>query len=181
MAMAGCFACPMFNMLFGLGTALMLQTANVYPEAYELRFHLSIVVAFVFLLLSLMGSLLIVTWNRFRVPKFWGFCLVGLYVVFMVISLIIAKFSVWFWRRKWQLSEAPYLNLHLHICTGLRFSCDYFYCSSLLAEICQENRSWNQQLNLVLKLLLQDVVGQTLFILGKDQKALHVSLSVENR
>ncbi|PHT41142.1 Cation/calcium exchanger 5 [Capsicum baccatum] len=93
MAMAGCFAGPMFNMLFGLGTALVMQTANVYPEAYELHLHVSIVVAFVFLLLSLMGSLLLVTWNRFRVPRFWGFCLVGLYVVFMVISLVIAKFS----------------------------------------------------------------------------------------
>ncbi|CAN4111168.1 unnamed protein product [Withania somnifera] len=92
MAMAGCFAGPMFNMLFGLGTALVMQTANVYPEAYELHLHVSIVVAFVFLLLSLMGSLLLVTWNRFRVPRFWGFCLVGLYVVFMVISLVIAKF-----------------------------------------------------------------------------------------
>ncbi|KAL9142658.1 hypothetical protein ABFS82_14G184400 [Erythranthe guttata] len=93
MAMAGCFACPMFNMLFGLGTALVMQTGSVYPEAYELRFHTSIVVAFVFLILSLMGSLLVVTWCRFRVPRFWGFCLVGLYVVFMAVSLLIAKFS----------------------------------------------------------------------------------------
>ncbi|XP_052194406.1 cation/calcium exchanger 5 [Diospyros lotus] len=93
MAMAGCFAGPMFNMLFGLGTALVTQTANVYPEAYELHFHVSIVVAFVFLLLSLMGSLLVVTWYRFRVPRFWGFCLVGLYVTFIAVSLVIAKFS----------------------------------------------------------------------------------------
>nr|GEV18455.1 cation/calcium exchanger 5 [Tanacetum cinerariifolium] len=64
MAMAGCFAGPMFNMLFGLGTALVIQTANVYPEAYELRFH---------------------------VPRFWGFCLVGLYVFFIAVSLLIAK------------------------------------------------------------------------------------------
>ena len=33
MAMAGCFAGPMFNMLFGLGTALVIETASVYPEA----------------------------------------------------------------------------------------------------------------------------------------------------
>ncbi|KAI3794595.1 hypothetical protein L1987_37227 [Smallanthus sonchifolius] len=91
MAMAGCFAGPMFNMLFGLGTALVIQTANVYPEAYELQFHVSIVVAFVFLILSLMGSLLVVTWCRFHVPRFWGFCLVGLYVFFIALSLIIAK------------------------------------------------------------------------------------------
>ncbi|KAK3033158.1 hypothetical protein RJ639_036342 [Escallonia herrerae] len=93
MAMAGCFACPMFNMLFGLGTALVIQTANVYPEAYKLHFHVSIAVAFMFLFLSLMGSLLVVTWCKFRVPRFWGFCLVVLYVVFIVVSLVIAKFS----------------------------------------------------------------------------------------
>ncbi|KAL1802323.1 hypothetical protein ACET3Z_030970 [Daucus carota] len=94
MAMAGCFAGPMFNMLFGLGTALVIQTASVYPKAYELHFHVSIVVAFIFLLLSLMGSLLVVTWCRFRVPRLWGFCLVGLYIVFIIVSLIIAKFSI---------------------------------------------------------------------------------------
>lgn len=93
MAMAGCFAGPMFNMLFGLGTGLVIETAEVFPEAYKLHFHTSIVVAFVFLLLSLMGSLLVVTWNRFRVPRFWGFCLVGLYIIFMVVSLVIAAFS----------------------------------------------------------------------------------------
>ncbi|XP_031255411.1 cation/calcium exchanger 5 [Pistacia vera] len=93
MAMAGCFAGPMFNMLIGLGSALVMQTANVHPEAYQLHFHIGIVTAFVFLLLSLMGSLLVITWSRFRVPRFWGFCLVGLYVVFTAVSLIIAKFS----------------------------------------------------------------------------------------
>ncbi|CAH2038521.1 unnamed protein product [Thlaspi arvense] len=93
MAMAGCFAGPMFNMLVGLGTALVMQTANVYPNAYELGFHVGIVIAFVFLLLSLMGSLLVITWSRFRVPRLWGICLVGLYVVFTFVSLIIATFS----------------------------------------------------------------------------------------
>lgn len=94
MAMAGCFAGPMFKMLFELGTALVIQTASVYPEAYELHFHISIVVAFIFLLLSLMGSLLVVTWCRFRVPRFWGFCLVCLYIVFIIVSLIIARLSI---------------------------------------------------------------------------------------
>ncbi|KAK9732592.1 hypothetical protein RND81_04G008400 [Saponaria officinalis] len=93
LAMAGCFAGPMFNMLVGLGTALVIQTAKVYPEPYVLHFHVSIVVAFVFLFLSLMGSLLVITWSRFRVPRFWGFCLVGLYVFFTALSLIIARFS----------------------------------------------------------------------------------------
>ncbi|XP_020214018.1 cation/calcium exchanger 5 [Cajanus cajan] len=93
MAMAGCFAGPMFNMLVGLGSALVIQTANIYPSAYKLNFHVGIVIAFVFLLSSLMGSLLVITWCRFRVPRFWGFCLVGIYVAFMAASLVIAMFS----------------------------------------------------------------------------------------
>ncbi|XP_042502663.1 cation/calcium exchanger 5 [Macadamia integrifolia] len=93
MAMAGCFAGPMFNMLVGLGTALVMQTMDIYPTAYELRFHVSIVIAFVFLLLSLMGSLFVVTFFRFRVPRFWGFFLVGLYCLFIMVSLIIAKIT----------------------------------------------------------------------------------------
>jgi sodium/potassium/calcium exchanger 6 len=93
MAMAGCFAGPMFNMLVGLGSALVIQTTNTYPKAYELNFHVGIVIAFVFLLLSLMGSLLVITWSRFRVPRFWGFCLVGLYIVFMAVSSVVAIFS----------------------------------------------------------------------------------------
>lgn len=93
MAMAGCFVGPMFNMLVGLGTAMVIETAKVYPEVYELRFHVSIVVAFVFLLLSLMGSLLVITWFRFRVPRFWGFFLVGLYLIFTVVSLAIARLA----------------------------------------------------------------------------------------
>lgn len=93
MAMAGCFVGPMFNMLFGLGTALVTESVSIYPQAYELNFHVSIVVAFVFLILSLMGSVLVIMWYRFRVPRFWGFCLVGLYVAFMALTLVIAKFS----------------------------------------------------------------------------------------
>ncbi|PIA30849.1 hypothetical protein AQUCO_05400150v1 [Aquilegia coerulea] len=93
MAMAGCFAGPMFNMLVGLGTGLVFQTADAYPMAYKLQFHISIVVAFVFLLLSLMGSLFVVTLFKFRVPRFWGFCLVGLYILFTAVSLVIARFS----------------------------------------------------------------------------------------
>lgn len=92
MAMAGCFAGPMFNMLVGLGSALVMQTTNSYPKAYELHFHFGIITAFVFLLMSLMGSLLVIIWSRFRVPRFWGFCLVALYAVFIAVSLIIAKF-----------------------------------------------------------------------------------------
>ncbi|CAN6462858.1 unnamed protein product [Victoria cruziana] len=93
MAIAGCFAGPMFNMLIGFGSALVFGTLQTFPEGYNLIFNTNIIIAFVFLLLSLMGSLLVVAGFRFRVPKFWGFCLVGAYALFIVTSLLVAEIS----------------------------------------------------------------------------------------
>ncbi|KAF3796057.1 Cation/calcium exchanger 5 [Nymphaea thermarum] len=93
MAIAGCFAGPMFNMLIGFGSALVFGAVQKFPEGYNLIFNSNIIVAFVFLLLSLMGSLLVVAWFRFRVPRFWGFCLVGAYALFIIISLLLAEIS----------------------------------------------------------------------------------------
>ncbi|KAK8966923.1 Cation/calcium exchanger 5 [Platanthera guangdongensis] len=92
-AMAGCFAGPMFNMLVGLGSALVMETISLYPGSFHLQLHVGIVVAFAFLLLSLMGSLLVVAWFRFRVPRFWGYTLIGLYLAFTALSLSIAVVS----------------------------------------------------------------------------------------
>ncbi|KAG0452910.1 hypothetical protein HPP92_025574 [Vanilla planifolia] len=92
-AMAGCFAGPAFNMLVGLGSALVMETAMLYPGAYKLQLNISIVVAFAFLLLTLMCTLLVVTWFRFRVPRFWGYCLMGLYLSFTALGMAVAVLS----------------------------------------------------------------------------------------
>ena len=42
---------------------------NCCPNAYELHFHVGIVTAFIFLLLNLIGSLTVISWYRFQVPK----------------------------------------------------------------------------------------------------------------
>ncbi|KAK9291751.1 hypothetical protein L1049_019701 [Liquidambar formosana] len=66
MAMAGCFAGPMFNMLVGLGTALVIQTANVFPKAYELHFHLGIVIGICVLAFELDG--VSASYNLVQIP-----------------------------------------------------------------------------------------------------------------
>lgn len=87
MAMAGCFAGPMFNMLVGFGLALALKASRMHPAPYLLEYNPSIVVAFGFLFVSLLGSLLVITWSRFQVPRYWGFCLIALYITFVVVSI----------------------------------------------------------------------------------------------
>lgn len=91
MAMAGCFAGPMFNMLVGFGLALAMKASRMHPAPYLLEYNPSIVVAFGFLFVSLLGSLLVISWSKFQVPRFWGFCLIALYIAFVIVSISNAK------------------------------------------------------------------------------------------
>lgn len=93
MSVAGCFAGPMFNMLIGLGAALSLRTAKDYPVGYQLDQHPGILVAFGFLCISLLGTLLVVSMSRFQVTRFWGKCLISWYILFMVISVVVANMA----------------------------------------------------------------------------------------
>lgn len=91
MAVAGCFAGPMFNMLVGLGTALCLRTAKDFPVGYQLDQHPGILLAFGFLSLNLLGTLSVVTLSNFQLTRFWGKCLISWYALFMVLSVIVAE------------------------------------------------------------------------------------------
>jgi len=93
MAIAGCFAGPMFNMLVGLGTALCLQTVKEFPVGYHLDQHPGILLAFGFLSLNLLSTLFFVTSSKFQLTRFWGKCLISWYVLFMVLSVIVADIN----------------------------------------------------------------------------------------
>ncbi|CAK9221653.1 unnamed protein product [Sphagnum jensenii] len=93
MAVTGCFAGPMFNMLVGLGLALTLRTAKDFPVGYKLDRHPGILVAFGFLVLGLLGSLVVVTCSGFQVTRSWGICLISWYLFFMVVSAVVANMT----------------------------------------------------------------------------------------
>lgn len=93
MAVAGCFAGPMFNMLVGLGSALCLRTAKDFPVGYRLDHHPGILVAFGFLSLNLIGTLSVVSSSKFQLTRLWGKCLISWYVLFMVVSVVVAHMA----------------------------------------------------------------------------------------
>jgi len=89
MAVAGCYAGPMFNMLIGLGLALAIKTTNIYPNGYKLPYHPNVPISFGFLFACLLGSLAAVALSRFRITRPWGVCLITLYVLFMAVSILV--------------------------------------------------------------------------------------------
>jgi solute carrier family 24 (sodium/potassium/calcium exchanger), member 6 len=89
MAIAGCFAGPMFNLLIGVGISLVLVTSKTYPEPFTFDKKLDVPVTMACLALSLIFSLVYVGTNNFTMTKSYGVYLMIFYVVFLIVSFLL--------------------------------------------------------------------------------------------
>ncbi|CAI6010125.1 unnamed protein product [Closterium sp. NIES-65] len=89
MAIAGCFAGPMFNLMVGVGSALAVRSWDLYPEPLVLYHHPNVLLALCFLLGGVLSSIAFVVWSGFRVTRTWGVCLICMYLTFVVAAVAI--------------------------------------------------------------------------------------------
>lgn len=82
MATAACFAGPLFNMLVGLGIALLMKSIAIYPSQFKAELSLKIYVGFLTLFLSLASSLLVIPLSKFKIKKWYGIYLLLLNILF---------------------------------------------------------------------------------------------------
>jgi Ca2+/Na+ antiporter len=99
MAIAACFAGPLFNLLLGLGMSLTVQALRepdhvvdmLNPSGYDaLTCRQSSIVfcCFVFLLISLVSSFIVVPLNGFRIKPWYGGLLIALYAVYLTFCFV---------------------------------------------------------------------------------------------
>jgi len=79
MAIAACFGGPLFNLLVGLGIALTFGCISKYPMVYPLALTNTMVIAFIFLGVGLLSTLVVVPLNGFVFPKKYAIYLYFLY------------------------------------------------------------------------------------------------------
>jgi len=91
MAIAGCYGGPVFNILVGLGLSISFACIKSYPAKFDVVFDLSSIVSLVFLFISLISTIAIVTFRSFFVERTLGYYLVSLYVVYTIVQLIIVS------------------------------------------------------------------------------------------
>ncbi|GJP38587.1 hypothetical protein CLOM_g23027 [Closterium sp. NIES-68] len=89
MAIAGCFAGPMFNLMVGVGSALAVRSWDLYPEPLVLFHHPNVLLALCSLLGGVLSSIAVVVWSGFRVTRTWGVCLICMYLTFVVAAVAI--------------------------------------------------------------------------------------------
>ncbi|KAF9956460.1 hypothetical protein BGZ70_009870 [Mortierella alpina] len=88
MALSACFGGPLLNMLVGLGISGAYVTLKT-QEDIPLEISPSLFVSLVAVLLTMLGMFVVVPRNGYVFARWWGWTLVAVYVVSMVVNVIL--------------------------------------------------------------------------------------------
>ncbi|KAL5539032.1 hypothetical protein UlMin_043692 [Ulmus minor] len=86
-AISGCYAGPMFNMLVGIGFALVLSSWTEYPFLYVIPKDPYLYEAVAFLMCGLVWALVVLTKKKMKLDRVLGFGLISIYLCFLFIRV----------------------------------------------------------------------------------------------
>ena len=89
MALAGCYASPVFDIFVGLGLSFAYVCLKRYPEPYRLELDTATFVSLLFAYISLISTLVVVSLSHFKYEKKFGLCLIALYVLYQLVQAAI--------------------------------------------------------------------------------------------
>ncbi|XP_061363871.1 cation/calcium exchanger 1-like [Gastrolobium bilobum] len=89
-AVSGCYAGPMFNILMGLGLPLVLSAWSEYPDSYVIPKDPSLFGTLLFLMVGVLWALVILVKKNMRLHKSLGAGLLTIYLCFLFIRLAMA-------------------------------------------------------------------------------------------
>ncbi|KAG2392909.1 hypothetical protein C9374_009486 [Naegleria lovaniensis] len=92
MALGAVFGGPMLNLLIGLFVALTFAPAQLTKLCFSLDSDPTVNLSFIFLIVSLLSSIIVIPILKFRAPKAFGVYMYCLYVVYLVMALLSALF-----------------------------------------------------------------------------------------
>mmetsp|Transcript_19575 Transcript_19575/g.32704 ORF Transcript_19575/g.32704 Transcript_19575/m.32704 type:complete len:700 (+) Transcript_19575:50-2149(+) len=93
MALAGCYGGPVFNILMGLGVALVFATLHAYPHPYTVRLDVSSLISIAFLYIAMISTSVIIYLNGFKIERTFGIFLLSLYAVYTVFQATVVAFQ----------------------------------------------------------------------------------------
>ncbi|KAF3959115.1 hypothetical protein CMV_016035 [Castanea mollissima] len=86
-AISGCYAGPMFNVLMGLGLSLGFSSFSEYPSSFEIPGDPSLYETLGFLMAGLLWALVILPKKNMRLDKSLGYGLLTIYFCFLFLRL----------------------------------------------------------------------------------------------
>lgn len=92
MALAGCYGGPVFNILGGMSVGLAVAAYQTFPAPYPLHLDAACIMSIVFLYISLISTIVIVTMKNYQVDRQFGIYLISLYAVYSVCQATLLYF-----------------------------------------------------------------------------------------
>ncbi|RDX97769.1 Cation/calcium exchanger 1, partial [Mucuna pruriens] len=89
-AVSGCYAGPMFNILMGLGLPLVLSAWSEYPQSYVIPKDPSLYATLLFLMGGVLWALVILAKKNMKLDKSLGAGLLTIYLCFLFIRMAMA-------------------------------------------------------------------------------------------
>ncbi|RIB01173.1 Sodium/calcium exchanger protein, partial [Gigaspora rosea] len=86
MAMSACFGGPMLNILLGIGLSGTYITAKT-GIPYKIQIEPTLIVSSISLLITLFSALIYLPLNEYRMSRAWGYYLISVYLIGMIINL----------------------------------------------------------------------------------------------
>lgn len=93
MAIAGCYAGPVFNILIGFGLSLVYASTTTYPSAYLLVLDPSSLTSLIFLLVALTSTMIIVILRSYKLDRQLGYYLITLYITYSCCQGLLVALS----------------------------------------------------------------------------------------
>ncbi|KAK7336305.1 hypothetical protein VNO77_16841 [Canavalia gladiata] len=90
MAISGCFAGPMFNILMGLGLPLVISSWSEHPDPYVIPKDPSLFETLLFFMAGVLWALVILPNKNMRLDKSLGVGLLSVYICFLFIRIAMA-------------------------------------------------------------------------------------------
>jgi sodium/potassium/calcium exchanger 6 len=87
MAVGACLGSPMLNLLIGLGISLTFAPEQLKHKCYVLAPEPAVSLAFLFLLISLLSTLIVIPVCKFRGFKLYGLYLILLYITYLSLAI----------------------------------------------------------------------------------------------
>jgi len=95
MAISAAYGGPLFNLSFGLGLSLLYVTISRFPDPYVVELSHATIISGIFLLISLLSSIILFSFNQFTIPRKYSIYLIVLYALFSGFLLLQEFQIIW--------------------------------------------------------------------------------------
>eukprot|EP01065_Artemidia_motanka_P049414 TRINITY_DN8177_c4_g1_i1.p1 TRINITY_DN8177_c4_g1~~TRINITY_DN8177_c4_g1_i1.p1 ORF type:complete len:593 (+),score=103.32 TRINITY_DN8177_c4_g1_i1:248-2026(+) len=89
MGVAGVFGAPLLTCCLGLGLSTVIAASSSSSHTVDSKVNAEVTTSYIFLGVSLLGSMAVITLNKFRVPRYYAYFLFALYAAYMTVSVVV--------------------------------------------------------------------------------------------